>query len=146
MCNYGENVLVPAKIRILTALLEPSSFTDVVQQTKLSPATVSKWLKLFQAMGLVGRSRKGMYYLTDEGLGFLRNAMTVIVEEALKKGLVTKITLAVIPDEAQIKREGKSYVIIMRHYGEYGATDVNIDLGDEEGAIKKFLEKIAEAT
>ena len=81
------------KIVLLTELVKgPNTFNKIVESSKLSKPTVSKWLKILQLMGMVEKSND-VYTITKDGFNYLREIMTPIVGEMIRLGLVRNLYL-----------------------------------------------------
>jgi DNA-binding transcriptional ArsR family regulator len=79
----------PARLRILSALRRGElTVTDLVEQTGLAQANVSKHLALLLRLKFVRRRRSGMYMyyaLADRGVFRLCDVMCGRIEDELKK-------------------------------------------------------------
>ena len=128
-------------VRILLSLCtEPLRFTDLVKESGLSKPTVSKWVKVLEAVGLI-TSKEGTYGLTESGVSYLRGVLTPIVRDAFDQGLVEDVTLYVTNDFI-VDKMGDEYALIVHHVGELGQTSVTINVGDDTETIIENLKRV----
>ena len=134
--------LLPSQYRILFSLLKRSKgFNEIVKDTKLSPATVDKWLKILEKMDYL-RKKGRRYEVTNLGVESLKTVLTGVTKKAIDLGLVTELSLAISTHDARIIREGDDYVLYVTHYGDNGETKVKISLGDSKEDIISCLKRL----
>ena len=138
---------LPAKYKVLIATLQPRTFTQIAEYTRLSPATISKWLKIHMALGNIVNNGT-IYEITDMGKAILKEYFTEIASKALDLGLVKEITLYITPNDARLQRDTDGTIVLQTiHVGgdsELEETKVNINLGDDIDEIKNLFTKLTE--
>ena len=130
-----------SEIRILLVLAKaskPLRFSEILDKTGLSSATVSKWLDIFVASGLVEKTEEG-YSLTSGGLGYLIGVMDRIVSEALDAGAVSKVVHYVDSEVSITRNVSGEYEI---HFNAHGEKEykVIINIGDTPDVLEKIVE------
>lgn len=140
------DILPPQYKILLTLLLESDGgekFTNIQKKTNLSSATVGKWLKILQLMGIVEKSRD-KYDITESGIEFLRTKFSEMTKLITAMGLSNTVELGTIPMDINLDITDEDYIISFKHYGDYGDIPVKVYLPKEtkDEILKKLYEII----
>ena len=135
--------MVSPLYRLLMYLSDGKSrtFSEIVKDTGLSRSTISKWLKILQAMGAVTKVER-TYRITDLGIRILEAINTDILSMILEAGIAKEMVLY-LDTNLGVDVEDGEFVFIGTHYGNNsGEIRVKINMGDDVEGIKKMLERL----
>jgi DNA-binding MarR family transcriptional regulator len=135
--------LVKPQTQILLVLVDRERrFKEIVKGTGLSEPTVSKWLKILSLMGFVEK-KKNQYRITENGLKYLRQVFTDLVNKAFEYGLVEKVKIYPSSDAEVIMDEGEVAIVIEAYPERDGEpARVIMSMGDKTN-VREFIENIS---
>jgi len=123
---------------LLTLAETPKKFTEIVEDTGLSPATVAKWLQVLEASELITK-KENTYEITQGGLGYLKKIMNEIVNTAVNLGLLDRVT-HYVDTEPRIIKNNNEYEIRLTAYTQRPdrTYEVIINIGDTTETIQEL--------
>lgn len=124
--------ILPPQYKILLSILQDENltgkkFTDIKKETRLSSATIDKWLKIMIAMGLVVKI-DGTYDITKSGADLLKSKLTEIMNVITDTGLAQTIELDTIISQIKLDKTKDEYILTFPHIGLYGEIPVKVTL------------------